>query len=70
VSLGIDIDHDVEVAIGPVLAPRDRTEHGGMGTPRARKTLSWRRRVARASRVFMVEYIARPGGRGEASELR
>src|SRR5437588_11413661 len=28
--LGINLDHDIEVAIGPVLAASNRAEHGGM----------------------------------------
>jgi hypothetical protein len=28
--LGINLDHDIEVAVGPVLAAYDRAEHGGM----------------------------------------
>jgi hypothetical protein len=30
-SLGIDIDHDVEIAVGSVCAARHRAKHGGMG---------------------------------------
>lgn len=40
VSLWIDVDHDIEVAVGPVLAARDRTEDGGVtNTARAQITL-------------------------------
>jgi hypothetical protein len=47
-GLGIDIDHDIEIAVGPILATRHRAEHGGM-RDRARSAFSYRRRVARAS---------------------
>jgi hypothetical protein len=40
VSLEIDIDHDIEVAVRPILAPGHGAEHGGMGyAPRAQYAL-------------------------------
>jgi len=56
VRLGINVDDDVEVAVGTVLAARDRPEDSiAWRMPRARKPSPWRRRVAMASREFMLK---------------
>jgi hypothetical protein len=45
---GVELDEDVDVAIGPVVAARGRTNRAACLTPRARNAASLRRRVAMA----------------------
>jgi hypothetical protein len=51
--LRVDLDHDVDIAAGPVFAPGHRAEQGS--TPRARSACSERRKVSRASWLFTVQ---------------
>jgi hypothetical protein len=48
-DVGLKLHQYIEVTVRPVVAPRTEPNTAACATPRARKALSWRRRVARAS---------------------
>src|SRR5271166_3230451 len=45
----LKLNQNIEVAVGAICAARTEPNTAACATPRARKALSWRRRVARAS---------------------
>lgn len=51
---GLEFYEDVEITVRAILAAGHGTEHRGMQHPRARRALSWRRRVAMALSEFIA----------------
>src|SRR5712664_2374592 len=67
--LWIDFDHDVDIAVRTAVAPRHRAEHSSPARAACAGLLcSARRRVSRASLLFMGENIARNPGQWERSQ--